>query len=106
MLGERKMEDWQYVVDPYWRVNYTPPKEIMALLGGDSATLTMCKVCEIIESYVGELLEDSTIYRIKQDLLRFVGDRDLRVSKEIIDNSMRLVVMFNDDDEVRRILRL
>jgi hypothetical protein len=68
--------------------------------------MTICKVYEILDSFFADLLTEPVAYAIKERLLVFIGDRDLRVNREIIDGDMHLIVMFNDDDEVRRIIRL
>lgn len=101
-MFKAKVEDWKYVTDPHWRSSYVAPTEAYLVLG-ESATASQCKVWETLQRFIGELLDDRSTLGVRIALLPYLGDRCLDVVRDF-DRS--ITITFDDDDGIRRFMRL
>lgn len=95
-------EDWKFVTDPHWRSLYVAPQVVLDSIGVES-TVSQQKVCEVLLEYIGEMICDKIAYRLRLELLPFLGDRELKVELHI---GKYIEVSFDDDNGRRSSARL
>lgn len=105
MFGVDVPADWQYVTDPHWRSSYEAPRWVFDIADKDSTVSTQ-KMVELLSEFVGEIMSNDIAYAITAKLLPFFGDRCLSVKLDIHVGKPTVLIEFDDDDGIRRYMRL
>ncbi len=105
MFGVEISADWQYVTDPHWRSSYEAPRWVFDIIDKESTVSTQ-KMVEVLSEFTGELMSNDIAYSIRSKLLPFFGDRCLEVKLDIHVGRPTILIEFEDDDGIRRYIRL
>lgn len=102
MFGESSFEcDYMAIADTRWRDTYEPSKDIRSAVGKD-ASLTECKIYEILEEFIAELATPGLLKIAEFKLNEYLLDRHISV-EYIRDNLVTGIrVLFDDDDGLRK----